>query len=170
MNNITVFNDLLYSPLYGERRYRVKLIGRKTSNWNGGPRADGFIVNDTKLLSNFTKSIDDVDRGYFNTEQTLVNSQFVDFARKNIGYDKQTFLRNMQLTGDVQYEFVHGLSKQLGTPNALDRLMRTTTLTGSNVSIDTKENWMINEGEFGASATQKTYEFQLKQSLSLIHI
>jgi len=164
MNNTTVFNDLLYSPLFGERRYRVKLIGRKTTNWTGAPRADGFIVNDTKLLSNFTKSIDDIDRGYFNTEQTLVNSQFVDYARKNIGYDKQTFLRNMQLTGDVQYEFVHGLSKQLGTPNALDRLMRTTTLAGSNVSIDTKENWMISEGEFGASATQKTYEFQLKQS------
>ena len=164
MNNTTVFNDLLYSPLFGERRQRVKLIGRKTSNWTGSPQADGFIVNDTKLLSNFTKSIDDIDRGYFNTEQTLVNSQFIDYARKNIGYDKQTFLRNLQLTGDVQYEFVHGLSKQLGTQNALGRLMRTTTLTGSNVSIDTKENWMMNEGEFGASATQKTYEFQLKQS------
>ena len=44
-DNSTVFNDIIYKPELGNRQYRLKLIGRKTANWDGSLSAPGFIYN-----------------------------------------------------------------------------------------------------------------------------
>jgi hypothetical protein len=44
-DNVTVFNDIIYKPELGNRQYRLKLIGRKTANWDGSLSAPGFIYN-----------------------------------------------------------------------------------------------------------------------------
>jgi hypothetical protein len=44
-DNATVFNDIIYKPELGTRQYRIKLIGNKTTNWQGGLEPPGFIYN-----------------------------------------------------------------------------------------------------------------------------
>ena len=44
-NNTTVFNDVLYQPELGSRQHRLKLIGHKTSLWDGAYQAPGYIYN-----------------------------------------------------------------------------------------------------------------------------
>jgi len=44
-NNRTVFNDIIYLPELGSRQFRLKLIGTKTSNWDGSFQAPGYIFN-----------------------------------------------------------------------------------------------------------------------------
>ena len=44
-NNNTVFNDVIYNPVMGQRQFRLKIVGRRTSEWNGSVYAPGFIYN-----------------------------------------------------------------------------------------------------------------------------
>ena len=48
-NNATVFNDILYQPELGNRQSRLKVIGKKTANWDGTLHAPGFILNQTDV-------------------------------------------------------------------------------------------------------------------------
>lgn len=45
LDNISVFNDLIYKPVTGLRQQRLKLIGFTTFEWNGQLDAQGFILN-----------------------------------------------------------------------------------------------------------------------------
>ena len=44
-NNVTQFNDVIYSPQTGNRQFRLKLVGQKTQGWDGSLSAQGFVYN-----------------------------------------------------------------------------------------------------------------------------
>jgi len=48
-DNLTVFNDIIYKPELGNRQYRLKLIGQKTSNWDGSLNAPGFVYSSDQI-------------------------------------------------------------------------------------------------------------------------
>ena len=56
-DNVTVFNDVIYKPELGNRQYRLKLAGNKTSNWNGELNPAGFIYN-SAVTVNWAPSTD----------------------------------------------------------------------------------------------------------------
>jgi hypothetical protein len=49
LDNVTVFNDVIYIPELGNRQYRLKLVGARTSNWNGSLELPGFIYSSNKV-------------------------------------------------------------------------------------------------------------------------
>jgi hypothetical protein len=49
VDNNTVFNDTLYSPNTGYRQDRLKVVGYRTDEWNGGFDIPGFIYDDAKV-------------------------------------------------------------------------------------------------------------------------
>lgn len=42
-DNITVFNDMIYNPVNGNRQFRMKLNGSKTNQWTGSLVPPGFV-------------------------------------------------------------------------------------------------------------------------------
>ena len=44
-DNVTSFNDVIYSPDTGNRQYRLKFVGSKTADWTGALNPPGFIYN-----------------------------------------------------------------------------------------------------------------------------
>jgi len=48
-DNVTSFNDVIYSPSTGNRQYRLKLVGSKTAEWTGALNPPGFIYNSSKV-------------------------------------------------------------------------------------------------------------------------
>lgn len=50
IDNVTVFNDVIYHPNTGYRRDRIKLSGYRTSGWTGGLDIPGFIVDDVTII------------------------------------------------------------------------------------------------------------------------
>ena len=44
-NNTTMFNDIIYVPELGSRQSRMKLVGFRTSDWNGTLSPAGFVFN-----------------------------------------------------------------------------------------------------------------------------
>ena len=45
LDNVSIFNDLIFDSVTGLRQHRVRVDGYKTANWNGQLNARGFIVN-----------------------------------------------------------------------------------------------------------------------------
>jgi hypothetical protein len=45
LNNVSIFNDLVYDPVTGARQNRVRIVGATTTDWNGTLDAQGFILN-----------------------------------------------------------------------------------------------------------------------------
>ena len=45
LDNVSIFNDLIYQPASGLRQQRIKINGFTTYDWNGQMDAQGFILN-----------------------------------------------------------------------------------------------------------------------------
>jgi len=51
LDNTTRFNDYIYAPEMGYRQDRIKVLGYRTDNWNGGFEIPGFIYDDIKVTT-----------------------------------------------------------------------------------------------------------------------
>ena len=49
LDNVSIFNDLIYNPVTGARQSRVRLAGWNTTQWNGQLNAPGFILNQNNI-------------------------------------------------------------------------------------------------------------------------
>ena len=161
MSQKTVFNDTLYDPILNIMLERIKFIGQRTANWTGVPKADGYVLNNDKLVTNFEKSVNDVDRGYFDVEDTVLNETTIDAARHNIGYVTQDYLKNNLFNKDVSFEFWKGLIHKKGTPSAYNNLLRSVNIDNDVRDIDVQEEWMLKLGEYGGIAVTQNYEVEL---------
>ena len=60
LDNVTVFNDIVYQPALNNRQYRLRLIGNKVGSWTGQLNPAGFIYNSDsvdvwKMQTNYKK-------------------------------------------------------------------------------------------------------------------
>jgi hypothetical protein len=94
-NNTTMFNDIIYAPELGSRQSRMKLVGFRTSNWNGTLAPAGFIFNQDSV-EEWTPGRDYV-RGtlvryknqYYTANQPIPASDRFDFSNwKSQDYSK----------------------------------------------------------------------------------
>jgi len=84
-DNTTIFDDVIYRPELGSRQYRIKLIGSKTTNWDGSLNPSGFIYN--------TGSIDEWAPGY-------------DYKKADIvSYKNQNFTAIADVSASDKFEF-----------------------------------------------------------------
>ena len=164
INNKTIFDDMIYYPILGDAKHRFKIEYLKTPEWNGSLHAPGYLVYGDTIYENFDKTVDNITSSYFASEQTGLNKDSINVARKNIGYEKKQFLRNMRLSEDVQFQFMKGVSHLKGTPEVFNRLTRSTFLLEASVDINLEEEWMFRLGEFGPESKQTTKEFTLKNT------
>jgi len=49
VDNFSVFGDVIYQPSTGYRQERIKVLGYRTSDWDGSLNIPGFIYNEAKI-------------------------------------------------------------------------------------------------------------------------
>jgi len=49
IDNITEFNDVIYDKVPGYRQERIRVVGYRTSDWNGGLNVPGFFYDDANV-------------------------------------------------------------------------------------------------------------------------
>ena len=160
LNNKTMFNDTIYNTLLAQRQPRVKLSTVKTLGWSGKLEADGFIVSGTSLINNFEKTVSDTN-SYYDIDASTVGTNFRDAALHVIGYQKRDYLNNLGVSESNQVKLYQGMIKQKGTTNAIDRLLRSTTVS-TDQTFDTYEEWAFKVGEFGSTNFNQQLELRLK--------
>lgn len=139
-SNTTIFNDIIYTPLYNQKQSRILLSGYKSSNWSGRLDAPGYIVDGNKMTSNFEKNPEDI-RLMFDIEEAS-RPDLKQYARYNIGYQQEDFLENLLINQVEQFEFYQGMISQKGTPTVFDKLLRSQRVTAKS-SINFLEEWAI---------------------------
>lgn len=50
LDNITVFNDIIFDQVPGYRQERIKLVGYRTADWNGSLNIPGFFYDNAKVV------------------------------------------------------------------------------------------------------------------------
>ena len=77
LDNVTVFNDVIYDQIQGYRQERIKVVGYKTSGWQGDFDVPGFIY-DNALVQEWTPWKD------FNLGDTVKYKEFYYSAKTNV--------------------------------------------------------------------------------------
>ena len=50
LDNSTIFNDVIYKPETGYRQERLKVLGYRSDEWEGGLNIPGFVYDDAKVV------------------------------------------------------------------------------------------------------------------------
>lgn len=159
-DNLTSFNDIVYSPLLRARQQRLRFNGFRSNGWYGKMEAPGYLVIDNELVPNFDTIVDAM-RYYYDPNTAIDNPSIEDLGRHLIGYESKSYLDNLQVSNDVQYLFYKGAIRQKGTTQALDKLFRS-TLIQTDESIEVYEEWALKLGDFGNTVEQVSTEFILR--------
>ena len=159
-DNITSFNDTVYSPLLRARQQRLRFNGFRSNAWYGKMEAPGYLVMDNQLVPNFDTIVESM-RYYYDPNTTIDNPSLEDLGRHLIGYESKSYLDNLEVANDVQYLFYQGAIRQKGTAQAFDKLFRSTKVQSDEI-IEVYEEWALKLGEFGNTIEQVSTEFILQ--------
>jgi hypothetical protein len=86
-NNVTEFNDVIYTPETGQRQYKLKLVGQKTTAWTGALNPPGFIYA-TKQIATWNQNTDylrsdlvEYKGFYYTAKENIAGSETFDFTK-----------------------------------------------------------------------------------------
>ena len=155
-SNTTIFNDIIYAPLFNLRQPRLRVIGRRSTDWTGRLEAPGYMLIDNQIKSNFEKSATDILTMW--DIEKADNATLRDHARHVTGYDSRDYLANLVLSETEQFEFYQGMIHQKGAPGAFDKLLRSDFIEQSR-DLKFFEEWAIKIAEYGALDARQRIAF-----------
>jgi hypothetical protein len=158
-DNITNFDDVIYSPLLRERQQRLRFSGFRSNGWYGKMEAPGYLIIDNQLVPNFDTIVDSM-RYFYDPDVTIDNPSLEDLGRHLIGFESKSYFDNLELSNNVQYLFYQGAIREKGTKQAFDKLFRSTNIQNNEI-IEVYEEWALKLGEFGNTIEQVSTEFIL---------
>lgn len=156
IDNRTEFDDLVYDPLFRARQPRLKFNGTKTRDWFGKAEAGGYLIQGDKIIPNFENIVTGM-RDFYNTETFHDNAAIEEAARHLIGHETRDYLDGLEVSDDVQFSFYQGFIRQKGTPNVINKLLRSNNITDKE-DITLGEEWAIKQDEFGGLVDNVTVE------------
>jgi hypothetical protein len=158
-DNVTNFNDVIYTPLLRARQQRLRFNGFRSNGWYGKMEAPGYLIIDNQLVPNYDTIVDSM-RYFYDSNVTIDNPSLEDLGRHLIGYESKSYLDNLQVSNDVQYLLYQGAIRQKGTKQSFEKLFRSTKVQ-SNEIIKVFEEWALKLGDFGNTIEQVSTEFRL---------
>ena len=159
--NKTIFNDVIYEPLFDVRQNRIRMITLLTTQWTGKLDAPGFIIADNQVLPSFEKQVEDI-RNMYDIEKTI-NLPLRENARHQIGYQNRPYLEQLMYNETNQFEFYQGMIQQKGAPGVFNKLLRNDELTQSR-NLSFLEEWAFRTGEYGGTDLHSFFEMELPHS------
>ena len=89
LDNTTIFNDVIYDQIQGYRQERIKVVGYRTTNWNGDFDIPGFIYD--RAIVKFWKVWTDYKLGdtvkykefYYSAKTNVPGSETFDYSEWN---------------------------------------------------------------------------------------
>ena len=145
--NVTIFNDNIYLPLFSLRQSRLRLNCKRATDWTGRMDAPGFVIMGNKLASDFEKAAEDI-RLMFDIEKAD-RTDLRDYARHVIGFQRRDYLDNLLISDIEQFEFYQGMIQQKGAPGVFEKLMRSIRAS-NNSNLQFLEEWAVRLNDYGA--------------------
>lgn len=156
--NRTIFNDVIYDPLFDLRQQRIRILANISQEWKGRLDAPGFVITDNRLIPSFEQQVEDL-RHMYDIEKAI-NLPLRDNARHQVGYQSRSYLENLMYNEVNQFEFYQGMIQQKGAPGVYGKLLRNNSLT-QNQSLAFLEEWAFRKGVYGGVDAETSFEFLL---------
>lgn len=158
-SNTTIFNDIVYDPLFDLRQPRLKIIAKRPLGWKGRMDAPGYILDGDALLPNFDRAAEDVAMAFDieRSDRTVLR----DHARHNAGFQPRDYMRNLLISDTQQFEFYQGMIQSKGTSGALDKLLRSQFITQYR-DLRFLEEWAFRIGDYGDVENRRRFSFELR--------
>lgn len=148
IDNTTIFNDIVYDPLFNIRQRRLNMIALRAGNWTGRYDAPGFIISENNLLPNYDKLADQF-RFIFDINKTnLVEQRWRAYGYHNIGYQNRDYLDQLIISEKSQLNFYQGMIGEKGTRSSFNRLLRSEFVTRTS-DLFFYEEWAFRVGQYG---------------------
>jgi hypothetical protein len=109
LDNRTIFNDLIYNTVTGERQSRLKLVAATSTQWNGTLNAQGFILNQNNVVAwkantKYTKGDIVIYKNSYWQAATIVQPklkfEYADWYKSNYDAVQQGLLQNLATKAD----------------------------------------------------------------------
>jgi hypothetical protein len=109
LDNRTIFNDLIYNTVTGERQSRLKLIAATSTQWNGTLTAQGFILNQNNVVAwkantKYTKGEIVIYKNSYWQAATIIQPklkfEYADWYKSNYDAIQQGLLQNLATKAD----------------------------------------------------------------------
>jgi len=109
LDNRTIFNDLIYNTVTGERQNRLKLIAATSTQWNGTLNAQGFILNQNNVVAwkantKYTKGDIVIYKNSYWQAATIIQPklkfEYADWYKSNYDAIQQGLLQNLATKAD----------------------------------------------------------------------
>ena len=122
LDNVSIFNDLIYDPVTGIRQHRVKLSGFTTYEWNGQLDAQGFLYNEDNVktwapVNRYNKGdIVNFKNAYWSAAEKIQPSETFDFGQwVKTDYDKinKGLLPNLATKSDQMLQYYNNKTANL---------------------------------------------------------
>lgn len=162
IDKLTDFNDVVYDPILNTRQSRLRFSGIRTLGWTGKLEAPGYLVQGKDLLPNLDSIVENV-RTLYDENTVNDNEDLEDAARHLIGYENRAYLDALNVTDQAQFNFYQGFVTEKGTANAIDKLLRSSTLEDKD-KINFFEDWAFKSSDFGASTNNISVEILSERS------
>ena len=122
LDNVSIFNDLIYDPVTGIRQQRVKLSGFTTFEWNGQLDAQGFLYNEDNVkewtgVNRYNKGdIVKFKNAYWSAAEKIQPTETFDFSQwVKTDYDKinKGLLPNLATKSDQMLQYYNNKTANL---------------------------------------------------------
>jgi hypothetical protein len=171
-DDVTTFDDIVHNSLFGYHMDRLRVQGLRVPSWNGKPNANGYLLANRTVLSNFDTISREIGDDYISIENRSANSWIADLKKSQQGQIiPDNTLLNTGWSQDTVDQFeVAGLRRK-GTPNIIEKFAKGLLGDSPNpqglpfdAGISVKEDWMFRMGEdFGNVGEKITWEIKIPQ-------
>ena len=126
LDNVSIFNDLMYDPVTGARQSRIQVEATVSADWNGQVDAQGFILNNDSTVKPWQ-----VNRKYTKGEIVTYKNNY--WSAQTIVQPKALFDYNDWVKSDYT-KIQRGLLQNL--PNASNQLANSYNTNTANLELD----------------------------------
>lgn len=158
LDNLTDFNDTIYNPLLNQRQDRIFIKGKRTLGWTGRFSSEGYIIDNDELqpnLDNATSTMGD----YHTLGFIPVDKDVYVASRSLFGFEERSYLTDLDILDDDQFEFYKGMLQSKGTEQSLSQIGRSSSIVQGNITVYSE--WALKTGEFGDTDNEQSLELKI---------
>tara|TARA_R110001592_G_scaffold127750_1_gene339745 strand:- start:6550 stop:24414 length:17865 start_codon:yes stop_codon:yes gene_type:complete len=161
IDNVTDFADTIYEPTINQRQNRIKVKATRTRDWTGKLTTSGFIVSGDELIPNLDNLAQTMGKY---TEQGFVpvERDVYEASRRLYGYQERSYLNELDITDDQQFDFYKGMIQNKGTGSSLSRIGRSSKIVQGEMKV--YDEWAIKVGDFGDVSNNQSIELKIDRA------
>jgi hypothetical protein len=126
LDNVSIFNDLIYDPVTGARQSRVNVMASISADWNGQLDAQGFVYNDPRTVRQWQP-------GVKYTKGDIVQYKNIYWSAQNIVQPAEEFEFSQWVKSDYT-RIQQGLLQNI--PNKANQLANSYNIHTANLNVD----------------------------------